>query len=142
MNPFEPPTIIVNRREPTRPMFAFPQESERLPVEAMPDQASLQDAPGPVPYTQWWNVGRDAQHAWPVRWLYQSLAIPDWLGVMGWPFSSVGHTKAGALVTMPRGQFIPQVQRSNITPGPQTSVGAQSAVRGPLTTDINNLKLV
>lgn len=141
MNPLAPPTIIVNRREPIHPKFAFPQTFERAPVEAMPDQAGIQDAPGPIAYTQWWNVGRDAAHAWPTHMLFQSLAIPDWLGVMGWPFSAVGHTKAGSLVTMPQGRFQPQVQRSVIDMPGQTSVSAQASVRGPITVDINNLKL-
>jgi hypothetical protein len=91
--------------------------------------------------TQWWNVGRDPEHAWPHHQLYQFLSPRDWLSVAGWPFSSVGHTQAGSMVYMPNGTFIPQVGRSNITAPPQTSLGAQNAVQAPVTIDANHLKL-
>jgi hypothetical protein len=113
----------------------------------MPGQVSIQDAPQPVPYTQWWNVGRDAEHAWPVRWLYQALAIPDWLGVMGWPFSAAGHTKPGSLVTAPAqraqyaGNWLSQVPRTNIVAPAQTNLGNLGSLQAPVILDINNAKL-
>jgi hypothetical protein len=142
-----PPTVITYRREPTRDRTAFPQVSAPFPVEAMPGQASIQDAPQPVEYTQWWNVGRDAQHAWPVRWLYQAVAIPEWLSVMGWPFSGVGHTKPGSLVTAPsqraqyRGTWLSQAGRANIEAPAQTNLGSQATLYAPISGDVNNMKL-
>lgn len=131
-----PPTFITYRNDPVHNKDADPQIFGRYAVNER-----VEYAPAPVPYTQWWNVGRDSEHAWPHHWLYQSLAPRDWLSVAGWPFSAVGHTQAGSMVTMPAGRFIPQVGRANIQPPPQSSLGAQSAVQATVTYDANHLKL-
>jgi hypothetical protein len=133
----EPPTFITYRNDRRIPGAQAPQVFGRYAVSERVDYA-----PAPVPYTQWWSVGRDIEHAWPHQWLYQSLNPADWLGVMDWPFTTVGHTESGSLVYMPRGQFIPQVGRSNIQPLPQTSLGAQAAVQAGLTVGRNHLKLL
>jgi hypothetical protein len=131
-----PPVFITYRADPVHNGDHDPQSFTRYRVDSRADFA-----PAPVPYTQWWSVGRDPEHAWPHHQLYQFLSPRDWLSVAGWPFSSVGHTQAGSMVYMPNGTFIPQVGRSNITAPPQTSLGAQNAVQAPVTIDANHLKL-
>jgi hypothetical protein len=131
-----PPSVVIFRREPIHATAGDPQTFGQYDVAE-----NVQLAPQPVAYTQWWNVGRDPEHAWPHQQLYQFLSPRDWLSVAGWPFSSVGHTQAGSLVYMPNGTFIPQVGRSNITPPAQTSLGAQNAVNAAITIDANHLKL-
>jgi hypothetical protein len=132
-----PPTAISYRQDPVHPRSADPQTFGQYNVAE-----DVQLAPQPVAYTQWWNVGRDPAHAWPRMNLYQYLSPRDWLGVMQWPFTTVGHTQAGSLVTQPRGAFIPQMGRANITIPAQTSLGAQTAVRPPVTIDANHAKLI
>jgi hypothetical protein len=132
-----PPTAISYRHEPIHGRDADPQTFGWYNVAE-----DVQLAPQPVAYTQWWNVGRDPQHAWPRMNLYQFLSPRDWLSVAQWPFSSVGHTQAGSLVTMPRGQFIPQQGRANINSPAQTTLGAQTAIRPPVVIDPNHAKLI
>lgn len=132
-----PPTIILARREPIRTVDADPQTFTQYNVAE-----NVELAPQPVAYTQWWNVGRDPAHAWPRMNLYQFMSPRDWLSVAAWPFSTVGHTQAGSLVTQPRGRFIPQIGRANIDSPAQTSVGAQSAIKAPITFDANHINLI
>jgi hypothetical protein len=132
-----PPVVVIHRHEPIHDRDADPQTFHQYNVAE-----NVQLAPQPVAYTQWWNVGRDPAHAWPRMNLYQFLSPRDWLSVAQWPFSSVGHTPAGSLVTQPQGRFMPQVGRANITPGAQTSLGAQTGVRPPITFDVNHAKLL
>lgn len=132
-----PPTIITARHEPIHPTEGDPQTFTQYNVAE-----NVELAPQPVPYTQWWNVGRDPAHAWPRMNLYQFMSPRDWLSVMAWPFSTVGHTQAGSLVTQPRGRFTPQIGRANIEPPAQTSLGAQSAIRSPITFDANHINLI
>lgn len=131
-----PPTVITYRRDPVRVKAADPQTFGQYNVAT---HAEL--APQPVPYTQYWNVGRDPAHAWPRMNLYQFMSPRDWLGVMQWPFTNVGHTQAGSLVYMPQGKFLPQIGRANINVPAQTSLGAQTAVRPPVVIDPNHAKL-
>lgn len=132
-----PPTIITARAEPIRAQDHDPQTFTQYNVNE-----DVQLAPQPVPYTQFWNVGRDPAHAWPRMNLYQFMSPRDWLSVAAWPFSSVGHTAAGAMVTMPRGRFIPQLGRANINAPAQTSLGAQTAVQGVINVDMNHINLI
>jgi hypothetical protein len=132
-----PPSVVIFRREPIHPTAGDPQTFGQYDVAE-----NVQLAPQPVAYTQWWNVGRDPAHAWPRMNLYQFTSPRDWLSVMGWPFTSVGHTQAGSLVTQPQGRFTPQIGRANINSPAQTSLGAMSAVRPPVTIDINHAKLL
>jgi hypothetical protein len=132
-----PPTIITARQEPLHPTDGDPQTFVQYNVAE-----NVELAPQPVPYTQFWNVGRDPAHAWPRMNLYQFMSPRDWLSVAGWPFSSVGHTQAGSMVTQPRGRFIPQLGRSNINSPGQTSLGAQTAVQAPIFIDPNHINLI
>lgn len=132
-----PPSTITFRRQPINRTDGDPQTFGQYNVAE-----NVQLAPQPVAYTQFWNVGRDAAHAWPRMNLYQFMSPRDWLSVAAWPFSSVGHTKAGSMVTQPRGQFIPQIGRANITTPGQTSLGAMTSINAPIIVDPNHAKLI
>lgn len=132
----KPPTFITYRADPVHNGEHDPQVFGRYPVNVRSEHA-----PAPVPYTQWYSVGRDPEHTWPHQWLYQFASPRQWLSVAGWPFATVGHTQAGSLVYMPQGKFIPQVGRSNIIQPAQTSLGAQAAVQTPVVIDANHANL-
>lgn len=132
-----PPTIITYRHEPIHARDADPQTFTQYNVAE-----NVELAPQPVAYTQWWNVGRDAAHAWPRMNLYQFTSPRQWLSVAAWPFTSVGHTPSGALPTSPRGQFIPQLGRANIAPPAQTNLGAMSSIQPSIVVDANHAKLI
>lgn len=132
-----PPSIVRYRHEPIHRTDGDPQTFGLYNVAT---HAEL--APQPVAYTQWWNVGRDPAHAWPRMNLYQFTSPRDWLSVMGWPFANVGHTPAGSMVYMPQGRFVPQPGRANIKIPTQTTLGAQTAVKPPVTIDLNHAKLI
>lgn len=119
---FQP--VIVHRNEPIHPRAAFDQVSQRAPVNVRVEQAPL-----PVPYSAYSGVGRDAAHAHPTIWRYQSLAIPEWLSVMGWPFA-FAKAPSSLAVSMPRGVHNPIRERSNIDAPAQTSLGAMTAFGG------------
>lgn len=132
-----PPVYITARHDPVHPRDADPQTSQRVHVSE-----PVVTAPPPVPYTLFWNVGRDIEHAWPRQWLYQFASPRDWLSVMQWPFTTVGHTQAGSMVYMPPGRFIPQLGRSNIDSPAQTSLGAMAAVQPVILADPNHAKIL
>lgn len=127
------------RQEPVRDLAAFPQVSARIPEDINP-----QDAPQPVQRGRFWNIGRDAQHAWPMRQVYQSLAIPEWLGVAGWPFSQVGKAPPGSVVVASYvGGQNALGTRANIRQPNQIKLGDLSAVQpGPPPLDISYRKLM
>ena len=92
--------IVTFRSEPRRRKRNYPQVSGPQPVDV-----NTQYAPQPVAYTQFSTMGRDAAHALPRQWLYQSLAIPEWSSVAA-PFFLPGmHAQPSAQLTvsMPKG---------------------------------------
>lgn len=132
-----PPTIITARVNPVHPTAGDPQSFTQYNVAE-----NVQLAPQPVPYTQFWNVGRDPAHAWPRMNLYQFMSPRDWLSVAGWPFTTAGKTPFGKLASGPQGQFMSQIGRANINAPEQTSLGALTAIQAPVIIDPNHLKLV
>ena len=125
--------IVTFRSEPRRRKRNYPQVSGPQPVDV-----NTQYAPQPVAYTQFSTMGRDAAHALPRQWLYQSLAIPEWSSVAA-PFFLPGmHAQPSAQLTvsMPKGWFTPIGQRTDIEPNPQVSLASLTSIKAPVV--VNN----
>jgi hypothetical protein len=137
------PSILgwwTRRREPIHDHRAFPQSpATPLPVGIYP-----QKAPEPVPYTAFFNVGRDAEHIGMERQQPpMSLAPVDWLSVIGWPFLPGMKANPTSLITpYNRGRLNPQPTRVNIESPQQTTLGMRTAVRPPLVIGPSLMKLV
>lgn len=131
-----PTAVVVQRANPLRDRHFTPQISERLDV-----QVGVQTAPTPVQDTTFAGVGRDAEHATPHIWRYQALAIADKLSIMA-PNFLVPKVLSQVIVNMPRGMFIPMVERTNIDRPDQTTNGARTDVQSPLVIAPEYLKLI
>jgi hypothetical protein len=123
---FQP--TIIRRNDPVHPRAAFPQDSERRDVPVRTENAPL-----PVPYSQFSAVGRDAAHATPTVWQYQQLAFSEWLSVMGWPFG-VAKTIHALHPSMPLGNALPIRERVNIDSPQPSSLGSLTSLTGVRTT--------
>lgn len=118
--------VLIHRQDPVHPPHAFEQFSDRrlVPVQ-------VQEAPRPVPYTAYYGVGRDQAHARPTIWQYNSLAIPEILSVMGWPFG-VKRIIKPQHPDMPRGRQTALSARVNIDNPQQTALGSLTTLGGTL----------
>lgn len=123
-----PTSIIVRRNDRPRHKDYTAQKNVRIPVAINPETS-----PGPVPYSSFFGVGRDAQHAWPHRWLYQSLAIEDKLSIRSSEVEGRTLTKkipSARVIGMNVGRHIPMSEHADIESPNQTTYGALSALKG------------
>lgn len=120
-----PPTAaIVYRNEPIHAPATFGMQSVRYTTDV-----PVEEAPKPVQDTTFYAVGRDVEHTGKRMWRFDSLAIPEWLSVMGWPFQ-VAKVPSALVVSMPRGTQNPIRERANIVMPKQTSLGDLTALDG------------
>lgn len=127
-----PTAVIVRRNDRPHDRAYTEQESVRLPVVVNPHTS-----PRPVDYTSFAGVGRDPQHAWPHRWLYQSLALADKLSIRSSEIEGRAMVKkipSAMVVGMGVGRQLPIRERTNIEMPTQTTYGQLAALRADGTT--------
>lgn len=123
----EPPAVIVYREDRKHDSHWSPVINRRLPVIIEPE-----NSPPPVPYTNYYGIGKTPNHAWPHRTLFQSLAIADRLAVAA-PHFLVPKLAFRRVVGQVRGQSLPVETRVNIVSPRNATLGSMTAVKPPST---------
>lgn len=121
-----PTALVRERMEPVHVRAGFPVGTifDNVPMRR-------EAAPQPVPQSQFDGVGKDytSRMNRPV----QNLAIAEWLGVMAWPFQLIKVPGAMRVPIAPHQAMNPFAERVNVDMAPQTSLGATTAIKAPLT---------
>lgn len=125
-----PTAVVVTRQEAIHDPahYAAGPAAPGIPVEVYP-----QERPLPVEQSDFWPVGKTFDHAWPHQRIQMSLAIPEWLSVMGWPFLPGMRAEPGALIAYQSfGSQGPIQDRTAIDVPTQVKLSDLTAVAGSI----------
>lgn len=118
-----PTSVVVERREPKRDRRYTEQSSVRYPI-AMATRGS----PEPVPYSQFYGVGRDPVHAWGHKWRYTALAIQSKLAIAAQRFG-VEKQPSALVISQNVGRQNPIVGRPNIDSPGSMALGSRHELK-------------
>jgi hypothetical protein len=119
------PTAVVRvRREQVHPPYRFPTGTPTTPV---PVRREL--APQPPAYSAFDTVGKD--HGPTMQRQAQQPSIPEWQGVMSWPFRLLKLPIRLRVPIAPHQGMTPFAERVNVDMPKQATLGSQTTVKAP-----------
>lgn len=137
-----PTSVFIRRND--RPNFTKPDPalsdnrfSARLPVNV-----DVETSPFPLQDTLAAGVGKGPNHGTPFIWRFQSLNIRAIHAIMAPNFIMGKGDPAEIHRGMPRGTFMPLVERTNIDKPSQTTQGARVETQPDLVTSPQYIKLI